>query len=62
MIESKLIQTRTQEGEKYVKGYFLTVDQLQQLILDYHKDDYEDRIPNDQLYIMRWLNKNNNIL
>jgi hypothetical protein len=56
MLESKLVITK--EGEKYVSGYFLTIDQLQQLVVDYLKDGAEDRISNDQLYIMRWLDKN----
>lgn len=56
MLESRLMKTK--DGEKYVDGYFLTLDQLQQLILTYLKDDCGDKISNDQLYIMRWIDNN----
>lgn len=57
MLESKLRSTKS-GNEIYVDGYFLTLDQLQKLIVDYLKDSSEDRIPNDQLYILKWLDEN----
>jgi hypothetical protein len=56
MLETRLIQTK--EGEEFVSGYFLTIDQIHKFLIDYLNDSYGDRIPNDQIYIMRWLNEN----
>lgn len=57
MLESRLYSTKS-GNEVYVDGYFLTIDQLHKLIVDYIKDSSEDRISNDQLYILKWLNEN----
>ena len=58
MLESRLYSSKS-GNEVYVDGYFLTIDQLQKLLVDYLKDSSEDRISNDQLYILKWLNENN---
>lgn len=56
MRESRIKQT--EEGEKYVDGYFLTLEQLQNLVKDYCKDNFDIKLQNDQLYILEWLNNN----
>ena len=58
MLESRLIET--EKGEKYVDGYFLTLEQLAQLVRDFQADCFDGFVSNDESYIELWIEKNGN--
>ena len=56
VLESKLI------GEKYVDGYYLTIDDLQRLVRDFQADCHDGFVSNDGSYIEEWLSKHERIV
>lgn len=56
MLTSKL--TRNKEKEEYIKGYFLTINDLQKLCRDFQVDCHDGFVSNDNAYIENWINKN----
>jgi hypothetical protein len=56
MKESRLVMQK--DGtEKYVEGYFLTIDQLSKLVREFQVDCYDGYISNDKSYIESWIEK-----
>jgi len=55
ILESKLI------GDKYVDGYYLTIDDLQELVRDFQADCHDGFVSNDHSYIEAWLKNHNRI-
>jgi hypothetical protein len=65
--ESKIIGDRNSlcmeiVGEQYVRGYFLTIDDLQKLVRDFQVDNFDGFVSNDNSYIESWLNKHEHII
>lgn len=56
--ESKLIE------EKYVDGYYLTINDLRKLVVDYQKSDHISfrGVTNKKAFIERWLKNHNRIV
>jgi len=54
--ESKLID------EKYVDGYYLTIDDLSELVRDFQADCHDGFVSNDHSYIELWLTKHDRII
>ena len=48
--------------EKYVDGYYLTIDDLSVLVRDFQADCHDGFISNDGSYIEEWLNKHQRIV
>ena len=44
-------------SEKYADGYFLTIDELKELVRDFQADCYDGFVSNDKAYIEEWLKK-----
>jgi len=55
-LESKLI------GEKYVDGYYLTINDLTRLVRDFQADCHDGFVSNDGSYIEHWLKKHDRIV
>lgn len=55
ILESKIIE------EKYVDGYYLTIEDLKQLVRDFQADCHDGFVSNDNAYIEAWLKKHNRI-
>ena len=53
MIENRLRVAN--DGEKYVEGYFLTVDELAKFVRDFQVDCHDGFVSNDKSYIENWL-------
>jgi hypothetical protein len=60
ILESKIV---VEEGkdEKYVSGYFLTIDDLQKLVRDFQVDCHDGFVSNDNAYIEQWLKNHKRI-
>jgi len=43
--------------EKYVEGYFLTIEHISALVRDFQADQRDGFVSNDKLYIENWLSK-----
>ena len=56
ILESKIV------GEKYVDGYYLTIDDLEQLVRDFQVDCHDGFVSNDKAYIEEWLKKHERIV
>ncbi len=56
ILESKIVD------EKYVDGYFLTIDDLGQLVRDFQADCHDGFVSNDKAYIEEWLKKHERIV
>jgi hypothetical protein len=56
VLESKLID------EKYVDGYYLTIDDLQRLVRDFQADCHDGFVSNDKSYLEAWLSKHERIV
>lgn len=54
-LESKLVVT--ENGEIFVEGYFVTIDQLAELVRDFQVDCHDGFVSNDKSYIENWLKK-----
>jgi len=48
-------------SEKYVGGYFLTIDDLTRLVRDFQADCHDGFVSNDISYIELWLKKHDQI-
>jgi hypothetical protein len=48
--------------EKYIDGYFLTIDDLADLVRDFQVDNFDGFVSNDQSYIEEWLKKHERIV
>lgn len=57
MIREVKLVTIDDFKEKYVEGYFLTIDQLAMLVRDFQADNLDGFVSNDKLYIENWLKK-----
>jgi hypothetical protein len=57
MLESKIVM-QPDGSEKYVDGYFLTIDELQKLVRDFQVDCHDGFVSNDKSYIEQWLKTN----
>jgi len=53
MLESKIVM-QPDGSEKYVDGYFLTIDELQKLVRDFQVDCHDGFVSNDKSYIEQW--------
>lgn len=53
-LETKIV-IQKDGSEKYVDGYFLTLDQIKKLVIDYCSESF---VSNDEIYIENWINKN----
>lgn len=47
---------------EYVDGYFLTIDDLEQLVRDFQADCRDGFVSNDKAYIEEWLKKHDRIV
>lgn len=56
MLESKIVM-QPDGSEKYVDGYFLTIDELQKLVRDFQADCHDGFVSNDKSYIENWVSK-----
>jgi len=56
MLESRI--EKTKDGEKYVDGYFLTIDELEKLVRDFQVDCHDGFVSNDKAYIENWIKTN----
>jgi hypothetical protein len=57
MLESRLVKQK--DGtEKYIDGYFLTIEQISKLLENYCDDDFRKIILNNKEYIKNWIEKN----
>jgi len=54
-LESKLVMT--ENGEIYIEGYFITIEQLAELVRDFQVDCHDGFVSNDKSYIENWLKK-----
>ena len=54
-LESKLVVT--ENGEIFIEGYFVTIDQLAELVRDFQVDCHDGFVSNDKSYIENWLKK-----
>ncbi len=55
MLETKLV---TKDGkEEFKSGYFLSIEELKELVRDFQVDCHDGFVSNDQAYIETWLNK-----
>ena len=52
-LESKLVMT--ENGEIYIEGYFITIEQLAELVRDFQVDCHDGFVSNDKSYIENWL-------
>jgi hypothetical protein len=55
ILESKIV------GEKYVDGYYLTINDLAKLVRDFQVDCHDGFVSNDNSYIENWLKKHERI-
>ena len=55
ILENKII------GEKYVAGYYLTMEDLKRLVRDFQADCHDGFISNDEAYLEQWLKKHERI-
>jgi hypothetical protein len=44
-------------SEGYADGYFLTIDELKELLRDFQADCHDGFVSNDKAYIEEWLRK-----
>ena len=44
-------------SESYADGYFLTIDELKELVRDFQADCHDGFVSNDKAYIEEWLKK-----
>lgn len=51
VLENKII------GEKYVAGYYLTMEDLKILVRDFQADCHDGFVSNDEAYLEQWLKK-----
>jgi len=49
------------ENDKYVEGYFLSIDDLSRLVRDFQADCFDGFVSNDHSYIEHWLKKHDPI-
>jgi len=56
MLESKIVM-QPDGSERYVDGYFLTIDELQKLVRDFQADCHDGFVSNDKSYIENWVSK-----
>lgn len=56
VLESKIID------EKYVNGYYLTINDLEKLVRDFQADCHDGFVSNDKAYIEEWLKKHDRII
>jgi len=49
------------ERDEYLKGYFLTIYDLEKLVRDFQVDCHDGFVSNDQSYIQEWLRKHDRI-
>ena len=56
ILESKIVD------EKYVDGYYLTIDDLEKLVRDFQVDCHDGFVSNDKAYIEEWLKKHERIV
>ncbi len=59
-LESKIVMENFKE--RYVDGYFLTIDDLALLVRDFQADCHDGFVSNDQSYIEEWLKKHDRIV
>lgn len=52
-----ILETRTNSKNEIEEGYFLTIEQLEQLVVDFAVDWHDGFVSNDQVYIEHWLKK-----
>jgi len=55
-LESKIV------GEEYVDGYYLTINDLAELVRDFQVDCHDGFVSNDKSYIEAWLGKHERIV
>lgn len=62
-LENRLITTPTKGAytERYIKGYFLTILDLEQLVRDFQVDCHDGFVSNDNAYLEEWLKSHNRI-
>ena len=47
---------------KYIDGYFLTIDDLAELVRDFQADCHDGFVSNDNSYLEEWLRKHDQIV
>jgi len=62
ILESKIITNIFGDTERYVDGYFLTIEDLKKLARDFQADCYDGFVSNDGSYIEEWLKKHERIV
>lgn len=65
--ESKLVRNDMPahsefQNYSYVEGYFLTIDDLAKLVLDFETDYHSIEIANTKSYIEDWLKNHNQLV
>lgn len=55
-IES-MLRRKKDESMQYMDGYFLTINQLKELVRDFQADCHDGFVSNDQSYIEEWMKK-----
>lgn len=55
ILENKII------GEKYVAGYYLTMEDLKVLVRDFQADCHDGFVSNDEAYLEQWLKNHERI-
>lgn len=59
VLEKKLVSTP--DGEFWKDGYFLSIDQLKELVREFHSDFYNGFVSDDKVYIKEWMKKRESI-
>lgn len=52
-----MLRKQKDESYQYMDGYFLTLDQLAELVRDFQVDCHDGFVSNDKSYIEEWLKK-----
>jgi hypothetical protein len=55
-----MVEYRINKDDKYVEGYFISIDDLAKLVRDFQADCHDGFVSNDKSYIEEWLKKNKN--
>lgn len=52
-----ILRKQKDESYQYMNGYFLTLEQLAELVRDFQVDCHDGFVSNDKSYIEEWLKK-----
>jgi hypothetical protein len=53
--EEIMLRKQKNDSFQYMNGYFLTINQLQELVRDFQADCHDGFVSNDKSYIEEWM-------